>query len=111
MKCDFYACKNNDNITLDKSKCTKVQTPYDSQSVIYVCENCIKDYKDRDGYIFTCTNCKDLYIVDDCVFPCSLNDGSCPTLCEKCYLKTGLIVDCDCGIYCKTHLSECICDK
>ena len=111
MKCEFYMCENSDNKPFNKSKCTKVHTDVENNEHMYICSDCSEKYIDKDGYIFTCTECKDLFEVQYSVWPCQCNDGSCPTLCDSCQEKTGLIKSCDCGVFCDKHKHECVCAR
>ena len=109
MKCDFYGCKNCDNKPVDKNNCVKVITEGlgkkgNKSKILDVCFDCILEYNHPNGEIFTCTNCKKLFEVQGAVFPCEMNDGTCPCLCTKCYKSTGEIIFSDLGIFCKKHL-------
>ena len=108
--CDANHCEND--------RCPNCECPCFCGTLCGFCikyhDECEPETSDSDSEsekYFTCTECKDLFEVEESIWPCQCNDGSCPTLCDTCQEKTGLIKSCNCGVFCDKHKHECVCEK
>ena len=73
------------------------------------CQTCF------DDLCFICTNCNTKFIIDRCILPCFMNDGTCPLLCRACFKNDvkckNLLIEQKCGCWLCVNHKQCACKK
>lgn len=101
MKCD--CCSKNSN---DLSLVKDYNPLYETLSFEVVCKDCYNN----NEIVFKCSNCKTYYFTDGNVIPCFKNNGTCPTLCYRCFDNANILLEKPCGCFtCRNHKDDCDC--